>query len=382
MHEVEITGVGHGGEGICRIDGQVCFVPYALPGDRLRISIAKRAKGILWGTVDEVLEASPHRQDTNCPVFGTCGGCTWLHFNYPAQAEWKCRIVSDCFERIAKLDVEVGWLEDAGLRLNYRTRATFRGDGERWGFYEGRTHALVDVVNCPLCHPHLNAALGRLRKLKLKLPVEIVVNPEGDEILVWSKSESDALRRAFMHAASPRDKKGRASFFFDGAPVVNGTFSQSSLLLNRLLVGTVHRMAEGAEGVLDLYCGSGNLSLALPAEVAVSGIDHNQAAIHSASGTGRGDFQAGDEVGFIKAIGKGGVDTLILDPPRSGAKRIVPALLKSDAARIIYVSCDPATLARDTATMVQGGWRLKELIAIDLFPHTAHVETVAHFERG
>src|SRR5690606_28505311 len=128
---VDITGVAHGGDGVCRIDDRVCFVPYALPGDRLRIVVEREAKGVLWGVLADIVEPSPHRQDATgcCPVGRHCGACGWLHFAYPAQAEWKRRIVLDSLQRIARVEADVEWVEDPELRLGYRTRAEFHGDG-------------------------------------------------------------------------------------------------------------------------------------------------------------------------------------------------------------------------------------------------------------
>lgn len=382
QHTLQITSLAHGGNGIGRVDGQVCFVPYALPGDTVRVQITRRAKGVLWGRIEEMLETSPARiADTGCSKFGVCGACAWLHFAYPAQAEWKQRIVRDSLNRIAGLDADINWLENPSLRLGYRTRAEFHASGNRRGFYALGTHDVVDIDSCPLCHSHLNEALERLRGLSAEGAVEIVVNPDGPEILVWSGVPNAALRAMFPAAQSPKDKASRAGFLFDGVLVVNGGFSQSSLLLNRLLVKEVHAAVNGAASVLDLYCGSGNFSITLPESTNVIGLDHNRSAVAAANAIRSARYRPGDESAFIETVRLEPCDAVILDPPRAGAAAIVPALAASRAARIVYVSCDPATLARDLKTLAAQKWRVIRLTAVDMFPNTAHVETVCVLER-
>ena len=379
---VEITGVANGGDGVCRIDGRVCFVPYALPGDRLRIDVASASRGVLRGAVVEVLEPSEHRSEPACGVFGLCGGCTWLHFDYPAQAEWKRRIVSDCFERIGKLSVDVDWLDDPSLRTGYRTRATFRPGEEGWGFFAGKSHEVVPIEECPLCHPRLNVALNVLRNSDRVGPVDVTVNPEGEEILVWTEDNDAALLEHFPMANSRAGESERSVFEIDGVPVVNGTFSQGSLLLNRILVQHVRDLIGDASSLLDLYCGSGNLSRALTSDMRVLGVDRDSAAVGAAVSEGGGEYHAVAEEGFSPWIARENWDVVVLDPPRLGAKRIVPSLAKCSAEAIVYVSCDPGTLARDAAGLVNEGWRIDTVTAVDMFPHTAHVEAVCHFRRG
>lgn len=379
---VDVTGVAHGGYGVCRIEGQVCFVADALPGDRARVRIVRETKGVLWGEIIEVASPSPHRTPADCPCYAECGGCAWMHFAYPAQADWKQRIVADSLQRIAKLDTPVYWLDDAGLRLGYRTRAEFHGDGVNWGFYARRSHEIVDIDHCMLCHLKLNEAFQRLRATDCRGSVTLTVNPDGDEVLVWTSEAVPALVAAFEHTNWPRDGKPRATFEFDGVPIVNGAFTQSSLLLNRLLVGKVHDAVGDAARVLDLYCGNGNLTLTLPASSEkLVGIDGNAEAVAAAHAVGRGDYRHGSEDRF-KPLLREPWDVVVLDPPRVGAKAIAADLARVDARRIVYVSCDPATLARDLKTLTSAGWTLAETTAIDLFPHTPHIETVAVLDRA
>lgn len=381
-HTIDITAVGHGGAGIGRLDGQVCFVPYGLPGDRLAIKITRASRKVMWGELVDVLAPSPDRTTPDFPGWRPSGVSTWLHFKYPAQAHWKRQIVTDCLQRIAGIeDFELGWREDPELRTGYRTRAEFHGDGKRFGFYALGSHDIVDTARCPLCHPAMNHALERLRALELKGSVTVTVNPEGEDVLVWTNFHSRKLKDRFPQAGTPKDDHPPAHFEFDGVPIVNGTFSQSSLLLNRLLVDTVRQYAGKPVSALDLYCGNGNLSLGFPEKTEVTGIDHNKIAVKAAHRKGHGTYYAGHESKMAKRIKEDQWDLILLDPPRAGAKTLVPALAACHARSLIYVSCDPATLARDLKGLYEGGWRIVQIAALDLFPNTPHVETVCLLRR-
>lgn len=373
---LEITGMAHGGHGVGRIDGRVCFVPSAIPGDTLRVRTTRETKSVLWAEIAEIVTPSPDRRRVELPEYEANGAATWLHFAYPAQAEWKCQIVADSLARLGGIEAEIEWLDDPDLQLGYRTRATFHGDGVKLGYYARGTHDIVDMARCPLSHEKLNAAFARLRETDLKGSATLTVDPEGDKVLVWTKFPKRKVKHLFPNANTPAEEGNRAMFFFDNVPIINGCFSQSSLLLNRLLVSVVHNFVDHAPTVLDLYCGSGNLTIGLPERSEITGMDHNRYAVKSARRTKRGEYRPGGEPEMNNLIAEDQWDTIILDPPRAGAKALAPALAASTARKLVYVSCDPATLARDLKTIAGGGWQLERTVAIDLFPNTAHVETV------
>jgi 23S rRNA (uracil1939-C5)-methyltransferase len=290
-------------------------------------------------------------------------------------------MVAESLQRLGGVTADLELVENPSLRLNYRTRARFhcRGGGMT-GFYAPRSHDVVAIEECPLCHPRLNAALARLREADFNGDVEIVVNPESDEVLAWTHRPAPEL--AHLLPPPERHAAGRPCFMFDGRPVLAGAFSQSSLLLNRLLVDQVDRMLVGAESVLDLYCGNGNLSLGLPPEVEVMGMDQDRAAVDAAASVGRGTYRACSEPHFLPIIERGGWETIVLDPPRLGAKLLAPALAECGAKKIVYVSCNAATLARDLRELARGNWSVTRGVVVDLFPQTPHVETVVQLERA
>lgn len=380
MQTLEITSLAHGGYGVARVDRQVWFIPYGLPGDIVNVEVVRRAHGIVWGRILDISTPSPQRTQVPCPVFGRCGACTWLHFAYPAQLEWKRQIVLDTLKRLGGVvPFETSSVEMPDLRLGYRTRAEFQSDGKGRGFYAENSHDVVDIVSCPLCHPKLNSAFARLREGRVTGPVEMTVNPEGEDVLVWSAKPNPKLCGVFPEAQSFASSEDRRSFLFDGVPVVNGAFSQSSLLLNRALRSIVHDALKDAGTVLDLYCGTGNFSLSLNAEV--MGLDHNRAGIEAVIALGRHDYRTGNERDFKRAIDEKPWDAILLDPPRTGALEIVQSLAESNAGRIVYVSCDPATLARDAKALAKNNWQMVRAIVVDMFPCTTHIECVSVFEK-
>src|SRR5690606_26388376 len=157
------------------------------------------------------------------------------------------------------------------------------------GFFAAQSHEVVDVSACPLCHPKLNDALTRLRSIRYPHEAAIVVNPEGDACLVWTEHDPAPLRAVFDTVNAPGDGRPRGSFLFDGVPIVNGCFSQSSLLLNRVLRGIVRECAGSPESLLDLYCGTGNFSLGIESARTVVGVDAAGPAIMAAHRLGRGE---------------------------------------------------------------------------------------------
>ncbi len=380
-----IHAVAHGGDGLGRLeDGQVCFVPFALPGDRVKVRVYKRSATATWARLLEVVTPSPHRTEFIGDNPAMAEAYIWGCFGYPAQGEWKHRIVTECLRRIGKIDTEVEWIEDPGQRLGYRTRAEFHGDGTRLGLYAAQSNRIVPMTRCPLCNNAVNGAFQSLAELRLRGSVVITAHPETSEVMLWTNpAELHRVRDAFPWANAMGDGRARAVFEVDGVPIVNGAFCQSSLTLNRMLLRIVQEMVGRPASLLDLYCGNGNLSLWLARQGArVEGYDHTPEAVHAANALGLGRYQRGGEAVMAEVAGRGGFEAVILDPPRSGAAALMPVLEKSDAERIVYVSCDPATLARDLKMLAAGGWRPERVAALDLFPHTPHVETVCLLRRN
>lgn len=379
--ELAIDAAAHGGDGVGRVSGLVCFVSGALPGDTVRARVDRRGPRAVWAHLEVLLEASPSRlASPPCPSGPCASACSWRAFAYPAQADWKRRIVADSLQRIGGLRVEVGWAEEPACRLGYRTRAAFHGDGATVGYYARQSHTVIPMSSCPLNHDRLNTALGYLQETGLQGDVLVTVNPEGAETLVWMDADHRATRERFPLFNIPRDTTCH-QFLFDGAPIVNGVFSQSSLLLNRLLRERVCACIGQPESLLDLYCGNGNFSLPYNPECKVLGIDHTRAAVNAAARLAPGAYLQGNDTAMNARLAGRDWDAVVLDPPRTGARALTKALAGARAKKMVYVSCDPATLARDLREILSGGWTVTEVTAVDMFPHTPHVETVCLLER-
>ncbi len=379
--ELAIAAVAHGGDGVGRVGDLVCFVSGALPGDLVRARVYRLGRRAVWARLLAIVAPSPYRMQASvCDSAACASACVWHAFAYPAQGEWKQRIVQETLARLGHVTVDVAFMETPALRLGYRTRATFHGDGRHIGYYAQRTHDVIPLSSCPLNHSRLNDALNALQPLGVKGDVHVTVNPEGDEQLLWMRHPGESVRAAFPMANAMTDAE-RHCFYFDGAPIVNGAFSQSSLLLNRMLRRATDACIGRAESLLDLYCGNGNLSLHHAADVEVVGVDHAGPAVEAADALGAGDYRRGNESTMAALVAERSWDVIVLDPPRVGAAPLMEALGLARTKAIVYVSCNPATLARDLRVLGSHGWDLIRATAIDMFPHTPHIESVCLLRR-
>jgi 23S rRNA (uracil1939-C5)-methyltransferase len=438
-HHITIEKIVAGGFGLGRLaDGLVVLVPYALPGERVRIAARRQRKGYLEAEAVEILEPAPERCEPACLHFGRCGGCDLQHSTYPAQVAIKGAILVEQMGKNGLEISETGWQEPlaAARPLGYRQRLRLQVDNDsgRLGFCRSRSHQVEVVASCLLARPEINLAWQQLvaqADLPLLLgqcqSLEIIASPDDGRI---------ALLFAFRRRPRPRDlqlakeiccnlsnfqgvlftgagfepidplaqQSGPPSFLsrftlpatIIGRPltftVEPGGFCQVNPGQNEQLVRILLSWAALASGdrVLDLFCGMGNFSLPLAAAGGeVVGCDLQGAAIRSAkrnaeaAGLTNCRFlrqSAAAATGELLARGER-FDLLLLDPPRQGCADILPLLPELGAARIIYISCDPATLMRDLAILTRKGYRLRRLQAVDMFPQTHHVETITLLER-
>jgi 23S rRNA (uracil1939-C5)-methyltransferase len=414
MHNATIKSLAYGGYGVTHIDGRVCFVPYAVPQDELIIEITSTRKSVNFGRIVEIKQPSPHRREPGCPHFGECGGCHWLNIDYDEQLKWKIDIVQNALKRIGGIeDPQVKSVTDGITSLAYRTRARFHftlANEFVFGFHAPRSRGIIDLQKCPLLHDGINGLIPETRKvlqniepLKYNASIELTQNPTTLETLCWLELSGDDTKRCYEIASSlleidkiefidwvdnPADKAA-FSVALPGvqAWVPTGSFSQSSFINNDVLLKTVIEFAGEIKNkrVWDIYCGWGNLSLPLAANGAiVTGYDSDANAIATANmsvsdnqiQTAR--YEKSNDTKLIGRLTKPSnpVDIIMLDPPRTGAKALADAIAKSPAIKIIYISCDPNTLARDLKTMAQSGRKLLKTHVIDMIPNTYHIETV------
>lgn len=432
MHtELRIDELAPGGEGVAHHGARTVFVPYTAPGDHV-VAEVPPGEGPAHATLVEVTAGGPARVDAPCRHFGACGGCEWLHVAYPAQLAAKERALAGVLRRIGRLDpaeLDLRPIVPSPSPLRYRTRAKFHHDREsgRLVFFQRRSHVPVLVAECHLLVPALDAlretvgpALSAARVPAREVALEwSEAQGKGSALLRVPEVTTAARARAEAFLAAMPALSGVVLQAEEGPPVAVGdpvlrqprvpgdpaaglqrsrpdVFQQANRGANALLVRAAVDLLqpEGAE-VLELHCGAGNFTGTLaPRARQVSAVEVQGPALELAradeaerEGPGQVRFFAGDALklalAFAREHGPGArrFDRLLLDPPREGAKGIGPALRALEAPRAVYVSCDPATLARDVRGCVEAGYRVGAIVPVDMFPQTHHVEAVVLLER-
>lgn len=380
--ELSIDALAAGGDGLGRApDGRVVFVPFTAPGDRVRVAIGERRARWMRGEVLELLEAGPGRTDPLCSVFGVCGGCDWQHLAYETQLAAKRTILRDAVLRIARLPVPERFTFHASPSpYAYRSRARVVAERGRIGFRRRRSHAVCATSRCPVLVPALDAPLARLAAAP--------PHPTGEWELTAGAGATTSVARV-----PARDSADWVEIEVAGERlrVSAGTFLQANEALRGTLAEAVVEAAGRGAICLELFAGAGFFTLALARRFArVVAIESHPCAVAdleenlAAAGLGAVEIVAepvestfsGGELAALEP------DVVVLDPPRVGlelgAREGLAAL---GAPRVVYVSCDPATLARDIAVLGDRGYSLTALHGFDLFPQTAHVEAVAVMER-
>jgi len=418
--EVDIERLVWGGAGLGRHGGKVVLVPMTCPGERVLVGILDDRRSFAWGEVIRVVRESGGRTDPACPIFGVCGGCQWQHLAYDTQVEAKGEILHDALRRIGRINAPgpVGVVPSPRqYRYRHRTRIHLAppGGARVFGFYRRGTREVVPADSCPVLHESLDGMLPILAEhlrsgpaLREVTSLLLSADFSGTTVRVSPHGRRGAIHfpprtaAALETAASPRgvelDFPGRPSLplFLGSGPlalsVIGDAFTQSNLLQNEALVREVSTLLapEPGQEVLDLYCGVGNFSIpAAAAGAFVLGIDMSPRAVRSAVsnaarlGLESASFRQGlaeEEAASLARRGRR-FDAVLLNPPRTGCRRTVGILHSLGPARVVLVSCDPATFARDAALLTSSGYGLSALRAFDLFPQTFHFETVGLFVR-
>ncbi len=374
---VEVGPVAHGGHCVARMDGQVVFVRHTLPGETVRIRITDRQKSFLRADAVEVLEASPDRVEPPCPWSGPgrCGGCDFQHVDPAAQRRLLGDVVREQLRRLAGLPWD-GEVEGVGPELGWRTRVRWTVDADgRPGLRAHRSHDIVPVDHCPIAHPDLPPVHDRRWEAG---SVETIVSSTGDRLTVVdgrpASPDDHVVERVHDH-----DFRVTGSGFWQVHPRAAET------LVDAVLAGAD---LQPGEHVVDLYAGVGLFSAFLADAVGETGrvdvVEWDRGGVSDSRTNLAGLPQVAIRPGATERVApglEGPVDVVVLDPPRTGAKKALPAIVGLGARRIVYVACDPAALARDLASFAARGYQLVGLRAFDLFPMTHHVECVAILDR-
>ncbi len=381
--EVTIERLLPGGLGLAHAGQQTILVALSAPGDRLRARIRNTRGTVAFASIIEVVAPSPARIEPPCPYFGRCGGCDFQQLTYEAQLAAKVEIIRDCLRRIARIEPlpEIP-ITSSPTVWRYRSRAQWQHDPRRsyLGYFERGSHNVCDVAECPVVLPALQETLADLRA---ELRAGHLAHEES-EFQAVAGDEGISL-------APPVAQHGTAELTREIAGERYRFNAECFFQINHeLLAPLVHEALKEARGdtALDLYCGVGLFTLPLARRFQrVVGIEGNPAATRYAR---RNLSDAGLANATIETASVGQwltrhasefapPELILLDPPRSGAEpETIAAIITLRPRHISYVSCDPATLARDLRTLLAADYQLTSVAAFDLFPQTHHVETVAH----
>lgn len=388
-HEVTIEKLVYGGDGLAHIGTQAIFVPFAAPGDQVRVRITEVERNYARAVIEEIIEPSPARRTPPCAHFGVCGGCQLQHLDYAAQLETKVAFIRESLRRVGRID----WSDDIPMRaaaeFGYRSRAEIKvsldAEGRaQIGYFRAGTREVHEVSDCPILLPAARRELQRLHSEPHLIPRDAtrVFLTAGDESVIVTPGSGENSRAAELDALGTAHQRIAGIDYSFGVR----SFFQANRLLVEELVNVAIGDARGRLAV-DLYAGAGLFALQLAGRFeqvyAVEGnrlaAGHGQANAR-ANNTGNVRYEAISVEAWLKykAAAAGRPDLLLLDPPRAGAgAQVIERIASLAPPQITYVSCDPATLARDLRLLLNHHYRLTSLTALDLFPQTFHVETVA-----
>ena len=437
IHILDITGYTAEGMGVARLEGRVVFVPYTISGERWRVRLEKVNKNVAWGRGIELLRPSSERITPDCPLYGKCGGCQFRHMAYAEELRAKGQRIADALERVGHVKLDLPPVMGAEDPFRYRNKVQFpvsQGkQGPLVGYYRPRSHDVLDAPDCPLQPESVARLRGAFKGWMEKYSIQPYHEGTGRGLVrhLYVRTNSRGESLVCVVANSPRlpysgelveilrqTEPGLAGVVLnvntrDTNVILGDRYSvlwgrdwleeelchlafrlsvPSFFQINRAQTERLYGVAldfaqlNGEETVLDLYCGIGTISLALARQAGyVIGAEIVPQAIEDAKENARrngivnGRFFCGDAGETAQKLRAEGIhpQVVCVDPPRKGLAPEVPAILAGmDPERIVYVSCDPATLARDVARLGELGYYVVKAQGVDLFPRTAHVETV------
>jgi tRNA/tmRNA/rRNA uracil-C5-methylase (TrmA/RlmC/RlmD family) len=381
--EVDIERILPGGLGLAHAGGKTVFVGLAAPGDRVRVRVDREQGNVLFASIEEIITPSPLRVEPPCPYFGRCGGCDFQQLTYESQLTAKAEIIRDCLHRIARVEnVPEIVVTPSPDEWRYRMRATWQIDQERRsvGYYERGSRRVCDVADCAVLQPELQETLEQVRATDWN---EFPTDLKHLDVVAGENGVSLSPRFArFETNELSLTVRGEVYHYNAGA------FFQINPSLLAPLIGFALDGASG-EAALDLYCGVGLFTLPLSRKFKkVVGVEANSGAARFArrnlqrAALTNAIVTTATVTDWFRSGTHGPADFVLLDPPRAGAESaVINGILSLNPFQISYVSCDPATLARDLKKLIAGGYIIQSIRGFDLFPQTHHVETVVRLQR-
>jgi 23S rRNA (uracil1939-C5)-methyltransferase len=405
------TSPAHGGAAVAREDGKVWLVNYALPGEVVEAEPRGRQGGVAVARATKVLEPSPHRVDAPCPYFGECGGCQLQHAAYTHQLQMKRQVVEEAWSRAGlRLPPDAGVL-GMGDPWRYRIRGEFEAvstpGGWRFGFHRLRSHSVLAIDSCLIHDERIERALPAFATAANELKLTglqnllLTVEPAGKGLLwrlrfhgrepMWPREDFARRVGELLPDVTLLDDAVSLEFWGLTFRVRSDTFVQTNYRSMLILYRTALDMldAKSDEKVLDLYAGIGTISVAVAKSAGgVTAIEENPHAVqlgrlNSRINSARVEYLQGKVEDVLRQVRLGTHQAVILDPPRAGCEpRALSELIRLGPQRIVYVSCEPSTHARDLVGLVRGGYRVRRAAIVDMFPQTYHIESVALLERS
>jgi len=376
--QVTIEKLVYGGAGLARTEQGVVFVPRTAPGDVVEVELVERKADYATARIASLLEPSPDRQTPTCPNYQTAGCCHWQHIRYSRQLAIKEAILRETLQRTGRIAWEAPITIVSGADTHYRLRAAFHVYGHRVGFVKERSHTIVPILECSALSSELNEFI-----------------PAANEVLarpgMGGVREVHAVSGPPVLATFGRTRVGQGPARLDVDGCVFDLDPEAFFQSNRFLLAPFAReivtAAAGAQRVLDLFCGSGFFTIPLAKQAGeVLGVETSRTAVEQAglnakiNNVANVKFFEGSVEKILRKSADVRPDVVVLNPPREGAGRDVAGLVAGlGAARIVYVSCNPSTFAREAAVMIASGYKLESVTMVDQFPNTYHIELVGVF---
>ena len=386
---IEVLKLDHLGRGIGKINNKVIFIPNTLPGEIVEINITKDKKNYCEGRVVNYIKKSSSRIQAKCPYFEKCGGCDLMHLTYTDQLKYKQQKIEDIICRYTNLNIKISPIIPSDNIYNYRNKMSFHVNSKSIGLYEKQSNKIINIEKCLLADQKINTILNKLNKMQLNAK-NIIIRATNDETMIYYDGNINNIESLNINTIVNEDK------IIKGSGHITETLNKMKFIISpqsffqintRQTIKLYDKIKEMAnisktDKLLDLYCGTGTIGLYISNSCNnVIGIDICKSAIDDANknkilnNIDNATYIASDAKDAVKNLNFK-PDVVVIDPPRSGLfKGMANDIFNFKSPKIIYVSCNPITLARDLQTL-SNMYNIQEIQPIDLFPHTYHVECI------
>lgn len=395
----KINSLDHYGRGITKIDNKISFIENALPNEIVQIKIDKNKKKFIEGSVLNYIKTSENRINVNCPYYDFCGGCNIMHLSYEEQLKFKQEKIVNIVKKYFKDNIKINKIVNSDTNINYRNKVTFQTK-KNIGFYKKKSYEIINIDNCLISNKLINDSIKYLNKLNLKDINKITCRTASNELMIILETNNENIditplkkiansvylkcNNNFKHIYGNKNiYETLNNYKYIISP---DSFFQINKNTCLKLYNKIKKYIGTNKKIIDLYCGTGSIGIFVSKNNNVIGIEINESAIKDANENKK--INNINNINFI--LGDSGKklnqlnfnpDIIIIDPPRNGLnKETINNILKYNAEKLIYVSCDPMTLVRDL-NILKENYIIKEITPFDMFPNTYHVETLTYLEK-